>query len=185
MQINAARTAPVIESSLAEPAGDNDAPELAAAEMAPSGQDQVKDPSLRYGGAGEEGQGTGTSESGARGTGERTAGLDAGHGSAGDNPAGGGALLDFGAPGGPEIVRLVRPIYPYEARRLGKEGQVILKLSLEATGEVEAVEILQPAGFGMDEAARKAVQQSRFRPATRGGRSVGCQAILPVRFTLR
>jgi protein TonB len=82
-------------------------------------------------------------------------------------------------------VRLVRPAYPHEARRLGKEGLVILKLSLEASGEVGAIEVLQSAGHGMDEAARKAVQQSRFRAATRGGRPVGCQAILPVRFTLR
>lgn len=46
--------------------------------------------------------------------------------------------------------------YPREARRLGKEGTVILKLSLDASGEVGTVEILRSAGFGMEEAAREA-----------------------------
>lgn len=80
---------------------------------------------------------------------------------------------------------MARPEYPREARRLGKDGTVVLKLSLDAAGGVEAVEVVQGAGFGMDEAAEQAVWLSRFRPATRAGRPVASQAILPVRFTLR
>jgi len=47
------------------------------------------------------------------------------------------------------------------------------------------LDFVQGAGFGMDEAAEQAVWLSRFRPATRAGRPVASQAILPVRFTLR
>jgi len=177
-----ARTEPVRVKStqpaprVTKPADDTDGPKLAAGSTALSGND----PSPGQDNSGETGRVTGMAEPGAGETGSGQGGDSVGHASAGD-----GALLDFGAPGGPEIVRLVRPAYPREARRLGKEGLVILKLSLEASGEVGAIEVLQSAGHGMDEAARKAVQQSRFRAATRGGRPVGCQAILPVRFTLR
>jgi len=106
-------------------------------------------------------------------------GAGGGTGGAGDR------ILSFGAPGGPGIVRLALPNYPREARRMGKEGIVVLKLFLAATGEVGAVEILQGAGFGMEEAAREAALLSRFRPATLNGMPVACQAILPLHFQLR
>lgn len=97
----------------------------------------------------------------------------------------GGELMQFGAPDGPGILRLARPGYPQEARRLGKEGVVVLKFCLNSSGEVGRVEILQEAGYGMDHAARAAILQSRFRPAKANGIPVACQAILPLRFELR
>ena len=93
--------------------------------------------------------------------------------------------MRFGSPGGPGIVRMVMPEYPREARRLGKDGTVVLKLSLDAAGKVEAVEVLESAGYGMDESASIAARFSRFSPARAGGRPVACQVILPVRFSLR
>ena len=93
--------------------------------------------------------------------------------------------MDFGSPGGPGIERMVMPEYPREARRLGKEGTVVLKLFLDAAGEVASVEVLQTPGYGLDEAAREAVRRSRFRPARAGGVPVACQAILPIHFRLR
>ena len=80
---------------------------------------------------------------------------------------------------------MARPRYPREARRMGKEGVVVLKLSLDATGAVHAVEVLRRVGFGMEEASREAVFLSRFRPATFKGRPVACQTILPIHFKLR
>jgi protein TonB len=80
---------------------------------------------------------------------------------------------------------MAQPRYPLEARRLKKEGVVVLKLSLDETGAVFDVLVMQSAGFGMDEASQEAVLLSRFRPATSKGRPVACQAILPIHFTLR
>lgn len=80
---------------------------------------------------------------------------------------------------------MVMPEYPREARRLGKEGTVVLRLSLDAAGAVSAIEVLETPGHGLEEAAREAVLRSRFRPATAGGVPVACQAILPVNFRLR
>lgn len=97
----------------------------------------------------------------------------------------GGSLVKFGTPGGPGIVRMAQPRYPHEARRLGKEGVVVLKLSLDEAGAVSDVQVLQGVGFGLEEASREAVLLSRFRPATLRGRPVACQVILPIHFKLR
>lgn len=115
-------------------------------------------------------------------------GPGAGGGPGGDGRGQGGGeggLLSFGTPGGPAIARMVMPEYPREARRLGKEGTVVLRISLDAAGEVAAVDVLQTPGYGLDESAREAVMRSRFRPATARGVPVACQAILPVHFKLR
>lgn len=113
-------------------------------------------------------------------------GAGGGPGGEGRGQGGGeGGLLDFGTPGGPAIARMVMPEYPREARRLGKEGTVVLRISLDAAGEVAAVDVLQTPGYGLDESAREAVMRSRFRPATAHGKPVACQAILPVHFKLR
>ncbi|ACU91134.1 TonB family protein [Desulfomicrobium baculatum DSM 4028] len=136
-------------------------------------------------GAGNRAQGTDQgSRSGASG-----AGANIGESGADGNMRGrsgaGGSLVTFGAPGGPGVVRMARPRYPHEARRLGKEGVVVLKLSLDETGAVRDVEVLQGVGFGLEEASREAVLLSRFRPATLKGRPVACQVILPIHFKLR
>lgn len=124
------------------------------------------------------------SDSGHGAPGNGAAGADGGGGTAGGFGTGGN-LIRFNSPGGPGIVRMTQPRYPQEARRLGKEGVVVLKLSLDETGSVFDVEVLQGGGFGMAEASREAVMLSRFRPATVKGRPVACQAILPIHFKLR
>ncbi|WP_161949035.1 energy transducer TonB [Desulfomicrobium norvegicum] len=118
------------------------------------------------------------------------AGTGAGaRGSGGNRPGGsdgaGDSLVKFGTPGGPGIVRMAQPRYPHEARRLGKEGIVVLRLALDEAGAVRDVEVLRGVGFGMEEASREAVLLSRFRPATIKGRPVACQVILPIHFKLR
>jgi protein TonB len=117
------------------------------------------------------------------------AGVNLGKPGSGGNTHGisgaGSSLVKFGTPGGPGIVRMAQPRYPHEARRLGKEGVVVLKLSLDAAGAVHDVEVLQGVGFGMEEASREAVLLSRFRPATFKGKPVACQVILPIHFKLR
>jgi protein TonB len=136
-------------------------------------------------GAGNRSQGT---DQGSR-SGASEAGANIGKsGSDGDmrgRSGAGGSLVTFGTPGGPGIVRMAQPRYPREARRLGKEGIVVLKLSLDATGAVHDVEVMRGVGFGLEEASREAVLLSRFRPATLRGRPVACQVILPIHFKLR
>lgn len=91
----------------------------------------------------------------------------------------------FGSRGGPSFIRKVSPVYPGFARRIGKEGAVLLRLTLDEGGVLKAVEIVEKAGYGFDEAAVTAVRASRYRPAMRHGRLVACRALLPIRFELK
>ncbi len=56
------------------------------------------------------------------------------------------------------------PVYPPRARRRGIEGQVEVELTVDETGAVQGVRILdaQPAGI-FDAAVRRAVSGWRFR----------------------
>ena len=62
-------------------------------------------------------------------------------------------------------------IYPPEAYKMGIEGRVVLKVGLNAKGEVVQVKVISKAGHGFDEAARDALRQ--FSPArTSDGQAV-------------
>ena len=91
---------------------------------------------------------------------------------------------EFGSINGPSFLKVIKPEYPRLARRLGKEGKVVLRLFIDEHGRLLNVEIVEKAGYGFDEAAIEAVKASAFRPAKLNGISVACKAILPVRFKL-
>jgi periplasmic protein TonB len=92
---------------------------------------------------------------------------------------------DFGSATGPAFLRRVTPVYPEQARRLGQEGRVVLRLSIDARGNLLNVVVLQGPGFGFEEAAVAAVRGSAFRPAMVNGQAVASIARLPIRFALR
>jgi protein TonB len=77
------------------------------------------------------------------------------------------------------------PRYPRLARELGKEGTVLLRLTIDEGGSLTHVEVLKGAGSGFDEEALRAVRESRFSPARMNGRTVASRARLPIRFVLR
>jgi protein TonB len=60
--------------------------------------------------------------------------------------------------------RLEAP-YPVEARRLGLEGKVVLKIGIDRGGVVRAVRVVKRAGHGFDEAAANIMWKYRFTPA--------------------
>jgi TonB family protein len=91
---------------------------------------------------------------------------------------------EFGSIGGPSFLKMVKPEYPRLARRLGKEGKVVLRLLIDEHGKLVSVELIEKAGYGFDEAAIEAVKASAFRPARVNGLPVACRAVLPVRFRL-
>ncbi len=97
----------------------------------------------------------------------------------------GGPPLQLGSSGAPSFGRRVAPVYPALARRLGREGTVVLKLAIDAEGRLQTVEVVQAASFGFTEAALTAIRQSSYRPALRSGRPVQAQALVTIRFTLR
>lgn len=78
---------------------------------------------------------------------------------------------------GPESQTLVPPAlleraeatYPAAAKEQRLSAQVALRLSVDESGAVTDVEVLEPAGNGFDEAAIEAARRFRFEPARRGG----------------
>jgi len=55
--------------------------------------------------------------------------------------------------------------YPTDARRLGVEGQVKVRLKVDATGKVAARSLVTRLGHGLDELALKLATRLRFKPA--------------------
>ncbi len=93
--------------------------------------------------------------------------------------------VEFGAREGPKFLRKVLPVYPVMARRMGKEGRVVLKLLIDERGNLTKMEVIERAGFGFTESAVEAVKKSSFLPAIKDGKPVASIAILPIRFNLR
>jgi TonB family protein len=91
----------------------------------------------------------------------------------------------FGDNGSPAFIHQEIPVYPTLARRLGKEGKVLLKLLIDTNGKLQKIEVVEPAGFGFTEAAVEAVKKSTYAPGYRNGEKVSTRALLPVRFQLQ
>ncbi|MDI7261015.1 MAG: energy transducer TonB [Thermodesulfobacteriota bacterium] len=93
--------------------------------------------------------------------------------------------VELGSGEGPKFLRRTLPIYPVMARRMGKEGRVVLRLTIDEKGNLSNVEVIENAGYGFAEAAVEAVRKSSFLPALKDGKPVASRAILPIRFSLR
>lgn len=93
--------------------------------------------------------------------------------------------ITFGSANGPAFRKQVQPVYPSLARRRGKEGVVLLRISISETGQLTRLEVLENPGYGFAEAAQEAVRGSSFTPAHHNGKPVAVLATLPIRFNLR
>jgi TonB family protein len=72
-------------------------------------------------------------------------------------------------------VSIPKPTYTDEARHLRIQGNVVLRVTFFASGQIQVLGVLQGLGHGLDEQARTAVQQGRvLRPAMRNSwRNIG------------
>jgi TonB family protein len=97
-----------------------------------------------------------------------------------------GTLIEtrFGATIAPAFLHREMPVYPMFARKLGKEGKVVLRLTIDEKGNLLNVEVLEKAGYGFTEAAVEAVKKSTFLPAKKDGKRIASRALLPIRFQL-
>lgn len=91
----------------------------------------------------------------------------------------------FGSRGAPAFLKRQLPVYPMLARRLGKEGKVVLRLFISEKGRLVDVEVVEPASYGFTEAAVEAVRMSTFSPAREKGVSIASKALLAIRFVLK
>lgn len=77
------------------------------------------------------------------------------------------------------------PAYPANARRMGEEGKVLLRVQVTPEGNAETIEVQQSSGSPrLDDAALKAVRQWRFIPAKRGDTPIQSWVTVPLIFAL-
>ncbi len=74
--------------------------------------------------------------------------------------------------------------YTSEARQLRVQGDVVLRVTFTANGQVIVQGVVHGLGHGLDEEARRVAQQIRFRPATRDGRAVDLTTNITITFQL-
>lgn len=84
----------------------------------------------------------------------------------------------------PVPISRVDPRYPDLARRTKTQGVVILRATIDQSGQVVDARILKDIGFGCGEAALQAVRQWRYEPATLKGRNVSVYLEITVDFRL-
>jgi TonB family protein len=83
-----------------------------------------------------------------------------------------------------EVISKPQPEYTSEARQFKVQGDVILRVTFEASGRVVVLGVVHGLGHGLDEEARRVAQQIRFRPATRNGQAVDMTTNITITFQL-
>jgi TonB family protein len=74
--------------------------------------------------------------------------------------------------------------YTSEARQLKVQGDVVLRVTFTAHGEVLVQGVVHGLGHGLDDEARRVAQMIRFRPATRNGQAVDLTTNITITFQL-
>jgi TonB family protein len=83
-----------------------------------------------------------------------------------------------------EILSKPNPAYTQEARGLRIQGEVLLEVVFQATGQLQVVRVVRGLGHGLDDSAVRAAEQIHFKPALRDGRPSDSTAVLHIVFQL-
>ena len=83
-----------------------------------------------------------------------------------------------------EITSKPDPTYTREARRMGVQGVVVLKVLLLPDGKLERVRVVRKLPFGLTENAIFAACQIKFKPAIKEGKEVPQWATLQYGFRI-
>lgn len=98
------------------------------------------------------------------------------------NPTAGQTSADLSAP---EAITKVDPAYPQDLMQDHIEGIVVLRAIIRSDGSVDEVRVLEGVDERLNENARKALQQWRFRPGTKDGVPVDIEAVVRVPFKVK
>ena len=83
-----------------------------------------------------------------------------------------------------EVTAKPEPIYTREARRMGVQGLVVLKVLLLADGKLDRVRVVRRLSFGLTENAIRAACEIKFKPAMKAGKQVSQWVTLEYVFRL-
>lgn len=71
----------------------------------------------------------------------------------------------------------IQPQYPFEMRRAGIEGEVVVEFIVDTNGDVRNPFVVRSTQREFEAAAIQAVSKWRFRPGRRGGRDVNTSRV--------
>ncbi len=115
-------------------------------------------------------------------------GVGSGNGSGygpGSGPGTGGGVFQIGnGVSEPRLIYQVDPEFSEEARKAKFQGEVMVHLIVDASGRPVQVKVTRPVGMGLDEKAREAVSQYRFKPAQKDGHPVPVEMFVAVNFQI-
>jgi|SRR5829696_9856494 len=83
-----------------------------------------------------------------------------------------------------EITAKPDPVYTREARRVGVQGVVTLKVLLLADGKLDRVRVVRRLPYGLTENAIRAACEIKFKPAMKAGKEVSQWVTLQYAFRL-
>lgn len=85
----------------------------------------------------------------------------------------------------PKVLFKPKPEYTAEAKQLHIEGNVTVRIRVSSTGAVQVLGVTSDLGHGLGESAIRAVQATRFSPATdESGRPIDWEGVVNVQFLL-
>jgi outer membrane biosynthesis protein TonB len=83
------------------------------------------------------------------------------------------------------ILAKPKPVYSAEALKLNLEGEVLLDVIFPASGgEVHVNRVVKGLGHGLDEAAMRAAEQIKYKPALSNGHPVDFPAVVHIVFQM-
>lgn len=86
--------------------------------------------------------------------------------------------------GGLEAI-IKRIVYPEIAKKAGLSGKLYLLIYVDEKGKVDDVKVIKGLGGGCDEAAIKAVKDSKFSPGKNSDVPVKVKLSLPITFKMK
>lgn len=78
----------------------------------------------------------------------------------------------------------VSPIYPYEAKKNGLTGQVVVDFVVDERGDVVQAKVVSSSDRVFEEPTIRAVMKWKFEPGKRSGRVVPFRMAIPLHFSL-
>lgn len=84
----------------------------------------------------------------------------------------------------PQAKFQAKPVYPFDMRRAGITGEVLVEFICDASGDVKNAFAVRSTQREFEAAAVQAVSKWKFRPGRRGGRAVPTRMQVPISFTL-
>ncbi len=86
----------------------------------------------------------------------------------------------------PRPVNAINPPYPPGAKLRKEQGVVLYRVSVNADGKIDGIELVRSSGFPvLDQAAREAVMRTAFVPAFWMNRPLADQVTIRIKFELK